>query len=103
MKNVLLAFLSLIFLSGMACAQEKEIQPFQPESKTRIVRQGQGIPLSELSGQMGMELVCKDGFVRVNNSALQKIVIQGKASSGAVTNAPVRCQGELYFLDIPRN
>lgn len=95
----LLAAVSLMPASVLA----EEIRPTPPADmpKTEIFNLGQGIPIENLSKQMGADLFCgEDGFVHLRSESAPKIVVNGKSLNGkADLSLPVRCRGDKYYLD----
>lgn len=75
--------------------------PEIPGTEQQIINFGQGIPIDQLSQQMGVPLVCQeDGYLHVQNESAPKIVLKGRTLQGKEDLAlPVRCKDDKYYLN----
>lgn len=78
--------------------------PATPKTETQIINPGEGLPIESLSRQMGTEFMCQDdGYLHLKSESAPKVVVNGRSLEGKVDlSIPVRCQGNKYFIDIPR-
>lgn len=83
---------------------ETPVVPATPKTETQIINPGEGLPIESLSSQMGTEFMCQDdGYLHLKSESAPKVVVNGRSLGGKVgLSIPVRCQGDKYFIDIPR-